>query len=567
MSWRRCIVLTAVLPALIASCSGQGSNESNAGAAGASSAGGGGSTEQCATGLTSCDSGCVDLDADPANCGACGTTCGADQGCVDGSCIDAPDGPPGSGGADGSGGSTSSGGSPSSGGAPGAGGASGSGGAPGAGGATGSGGTPGAGGATGSGGQNVGTGGADPGTGGQVVGTGGSDPGTGGDQGTGGATTECTNVRPTGTDWDEATCDDWATQTEECDAAWMIDNRFCDESCGRCATTGTGGATGTGGEPGSGGAGTGGEPGSGGTPGSGGATSTGDVFDQCRFHFGAIDSYARQNNLAAQLDYFTPGWMGQSDTFDMGYVCDDAGPGGPLDGLVPAVVAYVIAFAARRDEGLQDCNVSGSTNLCLYGATYIRNNMQRILNIYDSYARGYASCWGTSRPIIFLMEPDYYQYYAGGDANALSPQEAGQFMGQIVSTMRQSLPNAVFSLDISPWIPDQGADWYPNFTLSDFTFINTSGGGTDADSDRIRQVNDMTWGGVSGVTGKPILADTGYGAAGSSEGHDTVWDVPSNINARIADGVVGINQYNPNSNWGSTISQIRGQLDTPRVCP
>ena len=110
-------------------------------------------------------------------------------------------------------------------------------------------------------------------------------------------------------------------------------------------------------------------------------------------------------------------------------------------------IAYVIAFAARRDEGLQDCNVSGLTNLCQYGATYIRNNMQRILDIYANYARGYASCWGTSRPIIFLMEPDYYQYHSGGDANALSPQEAGQFMGQIVSTMRQHLPNAVFSLD------------------------------------------------------------------------------------------------------------------------
>jgi hypothetical protein len=235
--------------------------------------------------------------------------------------------------------------------------------------------------------------------------------------------------------------------------------------------------------------------------------------------------------------------------------------------LVPAVVTYVIAFAARRDEGLQDCNVSGSTNLCLYGATYIRNHTQRILDIYNSYAQGYASCWGTSRPIIFLMEPDYYQYHAGGDANALSPQEAGDLMGNIVATMRQHLPNAFFSLDISPWIPDNGAGWYSAFNLGDFTFIHTSGGGTDADSSRIRQVTDMTWAGVSGVTGKPILADTGYGAAGSSEGHDTVWDVPSNINARIADGVVGISQYNPNSNWGNTISQIRPQLNTPSRCP
>jgi hypothetical protein len=118
----------------------------------------------------------------------------------------------------------------------------------------------------------------------------------------------------------------------------------------------------------------------------------------------------------------------------------------------------------------------------------------------------------------------------------------------------------VFSMDLSPWMPNNGRDWYANFNMMDFTFINTSGGGTDANNTRIRSNNDMTWAGVHQVTGKPILADTGYGAAGSSAGHDANWDVVANINARIADGVMSISQYNPNSNWGSTIQQIRPQL-------
>jgi hypothetical protein len=45
----------------------------------------------------------------------------------------------------------------------------------------------------------------------------------------------CTNVRPTGTGWDAATCDMWATQTTECNNSWMVDNHLCDESCGRCS--------------------------------------------------------------------------------------------------------------------------------------------------------------------------------------------------------------------------------------------------------------------------------------------------------------------------------------------
>jgi hypothetical protein len=103
--------------------------------------------------------------------------------------------------------------------------------------------------------------------------------------------------------------------------------------------------------------------------------------------------------------------------------------------------------------------------------------------------------------------------------------------------------------------------------MSLFTFINTSGGGTDANSTLIRTTNTMTWAGVHQVTGKPILADTGYGAAGAPAGEDPNWDVAANINARIADGVISISQYNPTSSWGNTISGIRSQLNTPSICP
>jgi hypothetical protein len=77
----------------------------------------------------------------------------------------------------------------------------------------------------------------------------------------------------------------------------------------------------------------------------------------------------------------------------------------------------------------------------------------------------------------------------------------------------------------------------------------------------------MTWAGVSQVTGKAVLADTGYGANGVSAGHDANWDDVSNLNARIADGVVSLSQYNPKADWGSTIASIRSQLQTPKFCP
>jgi hypothetical protein len=296
------------------------------------------------------------------------------------------------------------------------------------------------------------------------------------------------------------------------------------------------------------------------------------VFSQCRFHFGTIDSIAKSNpSLIGQLDFFTPGWMGQRDTFDMSYVCSDTKAGATFANQVPVIVSYLAAFYAKRHLNLKDCNAAGSQqSLCEVGAKYIQDNLQAVLGVYENYAKGFADCYGKTKPIIFQMEPDFYQYTDKAQSQPWTPAQSGQIMGQFVNAMKKNLPNAIFSLDISPWVGGNGGDngraWYANFDMTLFTFINTSGGGTDAGSIQIRSNNLMTWAGVSQVTGKAIMADTGYGVNGASAGHDAAWDNVSNINARIDDGVTSISQYNPNSSWGSTISALRSQLKTPRSC-
>jgi hypothetical protein len=57
----------------------------------------------------------------------------------------------------------------------------------------------------------------------------------------------CVDVQPPpDPDWPDATCENWATETEECSAPWFAS--YCDVSCGRCVPTGgtggTGGSTG-----------------------------------------------------------------------------------------------------------------------------------------------------------------------------------------------------------------------------------------------------------------------------------------------------------------------------------
>jgi hypothetical protein len=334
--------------------------------------------------------------------------------------------------------------------------------------------------------------------------------------------------------------------------------------------TASGGATGSGGAKSTGGAtATGGVTATGGATGAGGSTApAGKVFSQCRFHFGTIDSIAINAgaSMISQLDFFTPGWM--MGTFSQSGVCTESAPGGKLAGLVPVDVTYISANYVKNQDKLCDCNVSGCSggDLCTYGSQYITQDWAAILAAYTSNSQGFSKCLG-GRPIVFEMEPDWYQYTGSSETQPWTAAQAGTNMTALVNALKSSLPNAVFSMDISPWIANNGSAWYPNFDMSLFTFINTSGGGTAANSTKIRTNNSMTWAGVSQVAGKPILADTGYGANGGSAGPDPAWDVPANINARIADGVVSISQYNPANTWGTTISGIRSQLNAPKVCP
>ena len=345
---------------------------------------------------------------------------------------------------------------------------------------------------------------------------------------------------------------------------------------GGSSGTGTGGSAGSTG--GSGGmAGKGGTAGSGASAGSSGSGSGNrEVFSNCRFHFGTIDSKATGGgaNLISQLDFFTPGWM-LSESFDQRYVCDATRAGGPLEGKVPIVVAYLAAGIVKRRHGICDCNVTtcGSGNdLCRQGAALIKQDKQTILNAYRSFSQGYAGCYGTTKPIVFAMEPDFYQYTTSTQSAPWTPAEAGQIMTEFVTALKSSLPNARFSLDVSPWVApnngsDHGANWFSNFDMSLFTFVSTSGGGTNANTAKIRSSNNMTWAGLRQASGKPILADTGYGANGVSAGEDPNWNVAANVNARIADGVIAISQYNPGSGWANTISNVRPELDTPSSCP
>ncbi|NLW33361.1 MAG: carbohydrate-binding protein [Fibrobacter sp.] len=277
-------------------------------------------------------------------------------------------------------------------------------------------------------------------------------------------------------------------------------------------------------------------------------------FDPCQFNFGMK---WKGGSPPSEVDYLAE-WLGSEEHFNMGGLLETC----RNHNKTPVFYSYIIAFLARRDNGLGDCDVSGGNNLCTKGAEYIKQNKSRIKNKYSELISAIKNDWGTNKTIIFFMEPDYYQYTYPEQSSSLSFQEAGQLMEELVDIIKNALPNALVSMDISPWIEDQGntSSWYGAMPMDKFDFLNTSGGIAEAASSSIKGGNQMTYSGVSNLTGKPIFADCGYGAGGGGTGHNSAWDDANNIKARIKDGVIGILQDSPNSNWGNTISNLRSQL-------
>lgn len=298
------------------------------------------------------------------------------------------------------------------------------------------------------------------------------------------------------------------------------------------------------------------------------STNYADLFSSCRFHFGTDNSKAT-GTLMNEVDYLTA-WAGSSEDYAM----DSYFKNCKNNNKTPVIVSYIIAFTARRDKGLQDCNV-GTPDLCHEGANYIRQNRARILSQYVKYAKGAEGSFGPANSMVWCMEPDYTQYSdsTSQTGKGLSWAESGALMNDIVDTIRKYCPNSVFSMDISPWkITTWQKGWFSNFKMSNFTFINTSGGQSRADQTYISDTwskDCPTWAWVYQTYGTPLLADADYGTAGGSTGYDTRWDNVANLTARINDGVIGVSHYNPSSaaTYASTIQSLRSQIPTPPKCP
>ncbi|HKU43446.1 MAG TPA: hypothetical protein VJR89_35030, partial [Polyangiales bacterium] len=286
----------------------------------------------------------------------------------------------------------------------------------------------------------------------------------------------------------------------------------------------------------------------------------------CKFAFGTNDpggSLAGISELG-----FVSKWVG--------YELDKSGSLPRCDGcswltmnvaptpLIPVYYAYFIGFFGKAN-GLPDGNENpNAPNLTTDAAQLIRDHRQQLIDIYAMYAKQTAAVW-KDKPLIWLLEGDFVQYTGESQKNRLNYTELGALSRDITCAIKSNMPNALVAVNQSTWNADQVTrDFWAALKDSNYDLVWTTGvpnnmgffeAGTNSSS---YNKATATYAFVSQLTGRKIFVDTSFGLSGMSDSWSGA--SPSDLNARIADGVIAANVTMPASNYVQTVKALLPQL-------
>ncbi len=266
------------------------------------------------------------------------------------------------------------------------------------------------------------------------------------------------------------------------------------------------------------------------------AVTPGPAFSRFSFGCAAEDFYACPKNADTAVG---PWVLGQWQTYHTNWLNNFKT--NESKNTIPYIHTYIIAGLARSEWGLQDCNVGSNNTLCQKGADYIRNRSDKINQTYIDVAKSIKTNWGTSRPLLMHLEPDFYQYHNDSQQqNKLSLQESWDRLNLISQSIKGILPNAHLVLDISPWNSEL-ATWSRGF--QGFSYGGMVGKSFPADGvNGSNTIDGKTYRQMYQQVNLPLIVDTAYGAGGGLTSFDWSWTPRQTLTDRYYDGVAAIIQ-------------------------
>ena len=294
------------------------------------------------------------------------------------------------------------------------------------------------------------------------------------------------------------------------------------------------------------------------------AQATGNPFG-CAFAWGINDT----GKAPPSFVNFVSVWIGSEPQGGLGGACNGCQSikRTGATNAIPVYYAYIIAFQGHN-AGLGDCNLDSSGNLCTDGAQLIRDKRSTILPIYANYAKMTHQVWPT-KPLLWLLEPDFIQYTGKSQKNPLSLDRARaarrryHLRDQIEHAQRLGGDQP---LELDPRSPENAvlqcdADVGGRCGLHHRS--RQRGGWLHQHGRFVHDGPDGTYASLHALTKKPIFVDTSFGVTAMA---DTWSTAPlDTLNARIADGVVAVNVNPMPSSYQTSIATLGPKLKS--TCP
>jgi len=305
---------------------------------------------------------------------------------------------------------------------------------------------------------------------------------------------------------------------------------------------------------------------------------TAQPFADCRFAWGGIDNGASGVSSFADFSAFWVGFepnggLASASATATNNRCDGCTVASRLatGNAMLVYYAYFIGYQAclLNGAGFCDCNNDNTTNgkgdghtLCTDGAQWIKTNRALLINMYAQYAaKTYAA--SRNKPVIWWLEGDFEQYtVTGTQTSALTMAELGALARDITCAIKANEPNAIVAMNHAPWISnDQSNAFWGAMPMDVIDLVWVQGAGDTGTFLNSGPTNaaTATYAWLFQKTGRHIMAETSFATAGQNDRWTTA--SAANINARITEGVIGVNVNAPGSNYQTQINGLASQLN------